>query len=86
MRLKPAAFGRFSLGAYLAVGSVGLKTSNAPTAIARATSPTDFGETCGLHYPGEVLGIRAHTYASARSDVVKMGSIAGNLDSYAPST
>ena len=24
------------------------------------------------------MGIRAHTYASARSDVVKMGSIAGN--------
>jgi hypothetical protein len=83
VRLKPAALRRVSLGSHLAVGLVGLKASHAPTAITWATSPTDFGETCDLHYPGEVLGVGGHTYASARSDVVK---IAGNLDSYASST
>jgi hypothetical protein len=86
VRLKPAAFrpvfSRVTLSRRLG-RTQGIERADCHCS---GNKPTDFGETCGLHYPGEVLGVGAHIYALARSDVVKMGSIAGNLDSYASST
>jgi hypothetical protein len=86
VRLKPAAFGRFSLGSHLASARSDSRHRTRRLPLLGQQAPRTSARRAASIIRGEVLGIRGHTYASARSDVVKMGSIADNLDSYASST